>query len=1172
MILNKLIEEFLNSPIGQNVVSKLKSNQQSAISNQLYLHGLTDSAKGFFLTSLIHSAGRPILYLASDTNSALNLYHEILNLTKEPVFYFPAQEVSPYDQISSDVEIISHQTRTILHLLNEIKPCLIISSARYLPEKLWNKEELVKYCFNISSDTEIEPLELATKLIDLGYKKTHTVTSRGEFSLRGDIFDIFPITGEPTRIEFIGDEIESMRTYLILTQRSQEHIHNITITPRFYVVKPNIKELKSKIIQITKDDKDLKELTLKEIEEIESNQYSESIEYYAPLINQRSSTLFDYLRPETLIITDDWEANALSIESSYQRNIETKNELEKNKKIIPLPGLLTENVETILENIKKYLRVYIERFEIFDKSINLSIAPAFRFNNQIEKFAESIKLWLEDKNKIIIFSDQPQRIKEILREWDMPSIFADSLKEDSYKQNQIIISKEGTVTGFNLKFLNTVVLTDQEIFGTKRKAVALKKTKQDKYEYYTNIEDLKPNDYVVHINHGIGKYRGLVKITIDNNEREYLMIEYASDGKLYLPVEQINLLYRYRGSTDVIPKLSKLGGTDWELTKKRVKKAVKKIAEDLLNLYTARSKLEGLAFNPDSHWQIEMEEAFPYTETPDQWQAICDVKKDMESTKPMDRLICGDVGFGKTEVAIRGIFKAVLSGKQACILVPTTILAQQHFNVISERLAPYAVKIALLSRFRSHKEQKEVIAKLALGEIDVVIGTHRLLQNDVSFRDLGLVVIDEEQRFGVLHKEKLKRLRVTVDVLTLSATPIPRTLHMALSGARDLTLINTPPMNRLPIKTFVHEFKPTIIKTAILHELERGGQVYFVHNRIETIDKVAAYLKELVPEAKIIVAHGQMPDKDLENVMFDFLQKKYNVLVCTTIIESGLDIPNVNTIIIDNADQMGLAQLYQLRGRVGRSEIQAFAYCLYYHDKVLSDSAKNRLQAIKEFSTLGSGYQIALRDMEIRGVGNILGPEQHGHMISVGFDFYCQLLNEAVDKLRGLEVHDAELESVVDLNISAYIPSSYIEDENQKVIEYKRLANIRTKKELEYIKAEWQDRFGKMPLEVENLSRILEIRILANQSKIKSIKSEPGGTGNIKVDIGFRLDRWLKIKEFLPKNLTDRTTFKSSARGGSDASSYILVKTIGLATDEQLDLLYGLVYKLQTLNADEKIA
>ena len=1178
MLVQTLINEFINSPLGQNVISKLKTQK----SQELYFHGITDSAKGFFLTSLVHSLKKPIIYLANDINSALNLYHEILNLTTMPVLYFCSQEVSPYDQISSDVDVIAHQTKTLFHLLDfSSKPpssLLIISTAKCLLDKLWNKEDLIKHSFQIDLKTIIEPIELARKLINLGYKKAQVVTNKGEFSIRGDIFDVYPIAGEPTRLDFFGNEIEAIKSFHPTTQRSSENISQITITPRYYIIKPDNNKLSNSILQISANHQDLNEIVNQEIEQLKTNVYPESIEYYSQLTNQKQSSLFDYLPNETLFSIDDWEANGISLESWYQRNLEIKTDLEKSKKIIPLEDNLTFNVEYVLNKIKQYSTTYIERFELYDTSenkasIDLSFLPSERFHNQIEKFTAAVKDWLSLKYKIIIFTDQPHRINGILKEWDIIAKEVEVLKEEDFNENQILISRGGTTTGFKITSVNTIILTDQEVFGTKRRPSLLKKsTRVDKHEYFYNIEDLKVNDSVVHIKHGIGRYRWLVAITVDNIEREYLMLEYASDGKLYLPVEQINFLYRYRGSAEVIPKLSRLGGADWELTKKKVKKAVKRIAEDLLNLYTARSKLEGFTFNPDSHWQIEMEEAFPYTETPDQWKAICDVKSDMESTKPTDRLICGDVGFGKTEVAIRAIFKAVLSGKQVAVLVPTTILAQQHHNVLRERLTPYPVKIASLSRFVSNKEQKQIIGKLTTGEVDVVIGTHRLLQKDVVFKDLGLVVIDEEQRFGVIHKEKLKQLRVTVDVITLSATPIPRTLHMALSGARDMSLINTPPSNRLPIKTFVGEFKLSIVKTAILHELERGGQVYFVHNRIETIYKMASHIQELIPEASISIAHGQMQDKELENVMVDFSQKRHNILLCTTIIESGIDIPNVNTIIVDNADQMGLSQLYQLRGRVGRAETQAYAYCLYRVDKVLSDNAKSRLQAIKEFASLGSGYQIALRDMEIRGVGNILGSEQHGHMISVGFDLYCQLLNEAVDKLRGIETQDLELATIIDLNVSAFIPNSYIEDEQQKVIEYKRLANIRTTKELDYISSEWKDRFGNFPFEVENLIKVVELRINASKLGIKQIRSESGGTANIRIDVDFRLEHWIKYQKQLPLNLINRTTFKSSARGGSNSVSYLLFKTIGLDSNQILDLLFELAKNLQKINIAEKIA
>lgn len=1178
MISYKLIEEFLNTKEALALTSRLKSNFKES-----YIYGVTESSKGFLLTSLHYTISRPILYIASDTSSALSLYHEIYNLASSikhnpDVYYFCGQEISPYDQISSDIEVISNQSKTLYNLLKKKSSSLVITTSKYLLERIWNKEDLLKNCFEISYKAKLNIPEITKKLINLGYERTSLVSCRGEFSIRGNIFDIYPVIGEPTRMELVGDETESIRLFSLTTQRSQDNIEKVIISPRYYVINPPADELVSRINMLAKGDPALKEIAEQETEQIKINKYHESIEYYAHLINQRNSSLFDYLDPKTIVFVNDWEENAFSLDRWYSRNQEVKEELEKNKKIIPLKEFLLLNNEDVLKNLKSFPVTYIERFELQgalepaeSKVLLLNLTPSPRFHNQIDNFIEAVNEWIKNRNKIIIFSEQPQRIKGILREWNLPSIYSEEYKDEDHPKHQIFISKEGPVNGFTIDSANIIVLTDQEIFGTKRRPDLLKKTtKQGKYDYYTNIEDLKPNDFVVHVKHGIGKYRGLVKMTIDNVEREYLMIEYAQDGKLYLPVEQINLLYRYRGSHDVLPKLSKLGGTEWELTKKKVKKAVKRIAEDLLNLYTARSKIEGFAFNKDSHWQIEMEESFPYTETPDQWKAICEVKTDMESSKPTDRLICGDVGFGKTEVALRGIFKAVLSGKQAAILVPTTILAQQHFNVISERFAPYPIKIAMLSRFVSPREQKKILARLSLGEIDVIIGTHRLLQDDVKFKNLGFVVIDEEQRFGVAHKEKLKQLRVNVDVITLSATPIPRTLHMALSGARDMSLINTPPVNRLPVKTYIGEFKPTIIKTAILHELERGGQVYIVHNRVETINKVATYIKETVNEARVAIAHGQMHEKDLENVMFDFLLKKYNVLVCTTIIESGIDIPNVNTIIIDNSHQLGLAQLYQLRGRVGRSDIQAYAYCLYHEDAILTEAAKNRLQAIREFSNLGSGYQIALRDMEIRGVGNILGPEQHGHMISVGFDFYCELLSEAIDKLRGLEVSTPELDCVVDLNINAYIPTSYIEDETQKVIEYKRLANIRTIKELEYINSEWEDRFGNLPVEVENLIKIVRLRILANQIGIKSIKTE-GVSPNIKIEFSLRLQKWLNIQEKLPQNLKNRISFKSSARAASEPS-YLLLKTSSLTPFELLEILFTLIENLRTLNLGEKIA
>ncbi|HNA72556.1 MAG TPA: helicase-related protein, partial [Candidatus Obscuribacter sp.] len=547
-------------------------------------------------------------------------------------------------------------------------------------------------------------------------------------------------------------------------------------------------------------------------------------------------------------------------------------------------------------------------------------------------------------------------------------------------------------------------------------------------------------------------------------------------------------------------------------------------------------------------------------ETPDQWQAIQDVKNDLESSKPMDRLICGDVGFGKTEIAIRGVFKTVMSGKQVAVLVPTTILAQQHYNNMADRFAPYPVKVGLLSRFRTAKEQREVAKRLTSGECDVVIGTHRMLQKDIAFKDLGLVVIDEEQRFGVAHKERLKQLRVMVDVMTMSATPIPRTLYMALSGARDMSIINTPPTNRAPIKTFVGEYKLPLVRTAILHEMERGGQVYFVHNRVENIEQIAAEVKMLVPEARIAIGHGQMGERDLENVMLAFLAHEYDVLVCTTIIESGLDIPNVNTIIINDADKLGLAQMYQLRGRVGRSEVQAYAYCLYKPSKVLSEQAQGRLKAIREFTSLGSGYQIALRDMEIRGVGNILGAEQHGHMISVGFDLYCKLLEESVAELKG-EAVAQDYDTAVDINVTAYIPESYIQDNEQRLVEYKRLADVKTERELSMLMTEWKDRFGNIPKETEQLVKVVRLRLLAAAANVQSIKPDMQG---MRLYVPFRLQQWMPLQARLPKHLGSRTTYKPGIAGGQGSSPYILVKAQGDEPEEQLNLLEDLLQSMAT--------
>ena len=634
-----------------------------------------------------------------------------------------------------------------------------------------------------------------------------------------------------------------------------------------------------------------------------------------------------------------------------------------------------------------------------------------------------------------------------------------------------------------------------------------------------------------------------------------------------MPAEQINLLCRYRGA--MTAKLSKMGGGDWNNIKNRAKKAVEDVAKDLLRLYANRKMSQGIAFDEDTVWQYEMEEAFPYTETPDQMKAIIDTKTDMENQKPMDRLICGDVGFGKTEVAIRAVFKAVMSEKQVAVVTPTTLLAYQHYKTFKERFAPFPIKVELLSGFKTPKEQKEIVRKLALGEIDVVIGTHRLLQNDILFKKLGLLVIDEEHKFGVKHKEKLKTLKNNIDILTMSATPIPRTLYMSLSGIKDISVINTPPVNRLPIKTFVGEYKDTTVKNAIINELDREGQVFILYNRVETINQFADSIKKLVPNAKVCIGHGQMDKKVLEDIMLDFAQGKFDVFVCTTIIESGLDIPNANTMIIMDSDKFGLAQLYQIRGRVGRSERQAYCYCLYKNSMSLTKEAFNRLQAIKDFTNLGSGYQIALRDIEIRGVGNILGTRQHGQMINVGFDTYCQLLEETINELRGEKVEKTE-PAIIDINVSAYISDDWVMDEEsdiqaakeQKMIEYKKLADVKNSSELDLIMYEWKDRFSTLPKEVENLIKLVRLRLSATKAKIKLVRQTNDVT---RIYIPYTKPEWLLIHQKMPKNITKYLTYTIAPKSCQEGNSILLLKSALMDFDELFNILEDLFYHIDII-------
>ena len=751
----------------------------------------------------------------------------------------------------------------------------------------------------------------------------------------------------------------------------------------------------------------------------------------------------------------------------------------------------------LLVNLEKSKVITLNTFEnqtdilYPTKNIEFKQITSNTYNGQLDLLIEDIKLRKENGYRTLILAGtrtRGERLVKTLRDRDVESVYKDNV--DSIELGQVVVTFGNLVKGFEYPDLKLCVISDKEVFGEAKKSLPKKSNKKKGVGKITSFAELKPGDYVVHANHGIGVFKGIKQIDIAGNTRDYLDIVYDKGDKLYVPVDQLDLVQKYIGSEGKSPKVNKLGGNEWQKAKAKVRKSINEIAEDLVKLYAARAALKGYKYSKDTEWQRQFEDEFPYEETADQLSSLEEIKHDMESDKPMDRLLCGDVGYGKTEVAIRAAFKAVMDGKQVAFLVPTTILAEQHYKNLVKRFSDFPVKIDMVSRFRTAKQQKATLQALKEGNVDILIGTHRLVSKDIVFKDLGLLIVDEEQRFGVAQKEKIKSIKKNVDVLTLSATPIPRTLHMSLTGVRDISVIETPPEERFPIQTYVVEQNDQLIRDAILREMSRDGQVYFVYNRVESIQGMAQYISELVPECKVGIIHGQMTEKELESEMIKFMQKEYDVLVCTTIIETGIDIQNVNTMIVNNADKMGLSQLYQLRGRVGRSNKIAYAYFMYTKDKVLTEVAEKRLKALKDFTELGSGFKIAMRDLEIRGAGNMMGSSQHGHMAAIGYDLYCRMLEDTVKLIKG-EIEQEPIETTVDIKIDAYIPSSYIEDEIQKIEVYKKIAAIENKDDYNDIKDELEDRYSSIPEAVYNLMDIAYVKSLAKILLIEEIKETP---------------------------------------------------------------------------------
>lgn len=1146
--------------------------------NSFLINGLTSFLRLLLLGYI--SQEKPVIFVTNTEQNALKYKHDLEKLFGITSAIFPYQDISIYDGVAPNLYKYAQQVEILQNIENY--PLLIVPVKAML-ELFPTKEFYDSNSINIKIDDEIDTVKIAQQFVNLGYKRVTMVSDVGEFSIRGDIIDVFSLNKYAARIELWGDTVTDIRYFDNKTQRSVKKAKETTILPVHKFVLSDKEDFKNQISQslaTTENNENsdiLRDMLSETLEKIDTEGYFEGIDYFQCYLNKDLKSLPELLNSSnhnrhtteilnqvqgnskiTFILDESSEifSKFAQIDENYEKQI---SENTQKALALPLDCKAHANFEKTQNALAGFQKIYLDNFLETESDYTIefesSLIPGF--SSKMEDILSFVEDKIKQGYKTIIATDYKNRIEDVFCEFEIP------VTANFDNPYEVFITDNLALGGSQLEDAKIIVLTDKELFNKKSKDITAKKQTYHKesVEYIESINDIKDGEYVVHQIHGVGLYKGLSKQEIDGQLKDYLTIEYAQGDKLHMPAEQINLLVRFRGSGTLQPKLSRMGGNDWNTTKTRAKKAIEDIAKDLLRLYAKREVSQGIAFEPDTVWQCEMEEAFEYTETPDQMRAIQETKADMEQEKPMDRLICADVGFGKTEIAIRAIFKAVMSGKQAAVIVPTTILAMQHFQTISERFKPFPVKVELLSRFRTAKEQKETIKKLIKGEVDVVIGTHRLLQDDIVFKDLGLLVIDEEHRFGVKHKEKLKMLRKNIDILSMSATPIPRTLYMSLSGIKNMSVINTAPMNRLPVKTYVGQYNETYVKNAINHELDRDGQVFILYNRVETIYEFASEIQKIVPDTRIAVAHGQMDAKTLENIMLEYAEHKYDILICTTIIESGLDIPNANTMIVIDADRFGLAQLYQLRGRVGRSERQAYCYCFYKNHQKLTQEALQRLNAIKEFSTLGGGYQIALRDIEIRGVGNILGTKQHGHMTSVGFDTYCQLLEETINELQE-KGEKPQPPAIVDINVTAFIPDEWVGSKEQKMIEYKRLADVKTLEELDLIHQEWKDRFSKIPESVENLIKLIHLRLLATQAKIRLIRET---SDNIRIYLPYSKAEWTIIASRLDRNITKYIKYTIAPKSCQEGNSILLFNNGILSFKEVFNILSDLFYYINKI-------
>lgn len=1149
-----LIQAFAADTDVQSILSGIRKGMREQM-----ISGLAGSSRQVLIAALEEAVERPMLVVTHNMFSAQKIAEDLQEcLSADKVLLYPANELMAAEAAISSPETLAQRMDVLIKLSQGFRGIIVVPFSgvrRYLPISSVMAEAQIAVTVG-----DTLPLEdFLRQMTALGYVRVDRVESKGEMSVRGGIVDFYPLTAAlGCRIEWFGDEVDSIRTFDPADQRSADQVKSYVIPPCQEIIADAARMANAADHASSLLEKQLEKMTDRtakdrlrtelgsELERLREHVYFPEIYKYISLLYPERQTIMDYMPSDTLLILDEPTRLIETAKQLERDESESALHLLQNGK--SLPGLaLARETEDILHHRPfptLFLSLFLRQVPHSQPQniLNMTSRSMQNFHGQMNVLKSEMERWKKIGAKVMMLAGSPERMERMRRVLDDYGIDPPILLEGNLQQ------------GFELPSSHLVVITEGEMFTQKQRKQRRPGKQMDNAERIKSYTELKVGDYVVHHNHGIGKYVGIGTLEIGGIHRDYLHILYAGGDKLSVPIDQVDLIQKYVGNEEKEPKISKLGGTEWTKAKSKARASVQDIADDLIKLYAQRQSTPGYAFSKDTSYQQEFEAMFPYDETRDQLRAIEEIKRDMEKGQPMDRLLCGDVGYGKTEVAVRAAFKAAMESKQVAVLVPTTILAQQHYETFRERFSGYPINVQVLSRFRSRKEQNETMKGLKNGTVDVVIGTHRLLSQDVQFKSLGLLIVDEEQRFGVSHKEKLKKLKTNVDVLTLTATPIPRTLHMSMLGVRDLSVIETPPENRFPVQTYVVEYSPALVREAIERELARGGQVYYLYNRVQGIYQMAEAINALVPDARVSVGHGQMSEQELEKTILDFLDGESDVLVSTSIIETGVDIPNVNTLIVHDADKMGLSQLYQLRGRVGRSNRIAYAYFTYQRDKVLTEVAEKRLQSIKEFTELGSGFKIAMRDLSIRGAGNLLGAEQSGFIASVGFDMYSQMLSEEIAKrkaeMSGVEaVQEKQVNTVIDISVDAYLPSDYIYDSIQKIEIYKKVAAARTFEETDDLIDELMDRFGDLPQAVSNLLSVARLKIYGMQYGIESV-SQKGD------DLIFRLSDALKGK--VDRKKVDQLCLKLENRfkqsGEQESPQTILLRGKGLNMEQKLHL------------------